>query len=77
VKLSIEAIGEFDAGILFIADASGKAPSFYFQNPLIKNLEAVKKGRAYIVNQEAWDTQGISGANQVLDDLFEYLVDQP
>jgi iron complex transport system substrate-binding protein len=77
VKLSIEAIGEFDADILFIADASGKAPSFYFQNPLIKNLEAVKKGRAYIVNQEAWDTQGISGANQVLDDLFKYLVDQP
>ncbi|KAM3097376.1 ABC transporter substrate-binding protein [Phormidesmis sp. 146-12] len=78
-NLSIETIDEFDADVLFIADAhvDKKTPDFYFQNSLINSLEAVKNGRVYIVDQEAWRVQGMSGANKILDDLEKYLVNTP
>jgi iron complex transport system substrate-binding protein len=75
--LSIETIAEYDADVLFIVDIDKKSSSFYFQNPMFSSLEAVKKKRTYIVDQESWRGQGISGANKILDDLFKYLVNTP
>jgi iron complex transport system substrate-binding protein len=73
VKLSIEAIGDYDADVLFIVDVGEKGANFYFQNPLFRSLKAIKNNRAYVVAQESWYTDGILGANNVLDDLFKYL----
>jgi iron complex transport system substrate-binding protein len=76
-SLSIEAISEFDADILFIVNAAEKPASFYFQHPIFSQLKAVKNNRAYVVDREIWGAQGILGANKLLDDLFKYLVDKP
>jgi iron complex transport system substrate-binding protein len=75
--LSLETISEYDADILFIVNVAERPSSFYFQHPMFSSLKAVKNDRAYVVNQEIWNAQGILGANKILDDLFKYLVDQP
>lgn len=71
--LSIETIDKFDADVLFIVDVDERTSSFYFQHPIFSSLKAVKNNRAYVVSQEKWRTNGISGANKILDDLFKYL----
>lgn len=73
VKLSIENISEYDADILFIVDVEEKSLSFYLANPMFNTLQAFKNNRAYIVNIENWDSNGIMAANHILDDLFKYL----
>ncbi len=75
--LNIESIYQFDTDILFIISDEHKPLSFYKQNPLFSRLKAVENDRLYLVPSEKWDTRGILGANQILDDLFNYLVDQP
>jgi iron complex transport system substrate-binding protein len=76
-NLSIETIKEYDADILFIIDVDEKTSSFYFQNPMFSSLKAVENNRAYVVSQEKWRTNGISGANKILDDLYKYLINTP
>ncbi|MGG6270024.1 iron-siderophore ABC transporter substrate-binding protein [Leptolyngbya sp. AN10] len=76
-NLSIETIDKYDSDILFIVDVDERSPSFYFQNPIFNSLEVVKNKRTYVVDQEAWRVQGISGANKILDDLYKYLVNTP
>ncbi|MGF1567518.1 MAG: iron-siderophore ABC transporter substrate-binding protein [Nodosilinea sp.] len=81
LPFSIETIEEYDADILFIVsfelDFEKRQLSFFLQNPIFSQLKAVKNGQAYLVARERWDTRGILGANQILDDLFKYLVDTP
>jgi iron complex transport system substrate-binding protein len=72
-SLSIEALSEYDADILFIVNNAERPASFYFQHPLFSSLKAVKNNRAYIVDQETWSAQGMLGANKLLNDLFKYL----
>ena len=72
-NLSVETISEYDSDILFIVDVEKRGPNFYLENPIFSNLEVVKSGRGYVVSQEDWRTVGISGANKILDDLFEHL----
>ena len=72
-NLSIETIDKYDSDILFIVDVAKKGESFYFQDSVFATLDVVKNGRAYVVEQETWRSHGISGANKILDDLFEYL----
>jgi iron complex transport system substrate-binding protein len=72
--LSLEAISEYDADILFIVNVAERPSSFYFQHPLLSTFKAVKNKRAYVVDQETWSAQGMVGANKLLDDLFKYLV---
>ncbi|NJK50111.1 ABC transporter substrate-binding protein, partial [Candidatus Gracilibacteria bacterium] len=71
--LSIEAMSDYDADILFIVNVAEKPSSFYFQHPIFRSLKAVKNNRAYIVEQETWSAQGMLGANKLLNDLFKYL----
>lgn len=72
-NLSIETIDKYDTDVLFIIDVDRRSPSLYFQHPIFRSLEVFKNNRAYVVSQEKWRTQGISGANKILDDLFKYL----
>jgi iron complex transport system substrate-binding protein len=72
---SIETIEEYDADILFIVSFERRALSFFLQHPIFSHLKAVKTDRVYLVAQEIWDTRGILGANQILDDLFKYLLE--
>lgn len=69
-QISIEVLNKYDADILFIMDYVGKSKSFFFQNPLIASLNAVKNHRAYFVEISKWHTGGILGLNRLLDDLF-------
>ncbi|MBW4642025.1 MAG: iron-siderophore ABC transporter substrate-binding protein [Goleter apudmare HA4340-LM2] len=75
--LNIENIDQFDTDILFVISDQQKSLSFYQQHPLFSRLKAVKNNRLDLVPPERWDTRGILGANQILDDLFKYLVDEP
>jgi iron complex transport system substrate-binding protein len=72
--VSIETIEEYDADILFIINIERRPLSYYTQHPLFSRLKAVKTNRVYLVPPERWDTRGILGANQILDDLFKYLL---
>jgi iron complex transport system substrate-binding protein len=46
-------------------------------HPLWSRLKAVKEGRIYQVRNDVWiSSWGIIGANRVLDDLFNYLLDK-
>lgn len=72
--ISIENIEAYDTDILFIISDKRRPPSFYTQHPLFSHLKAIKNNRVYLVPPERWDTPGILGANQILDDLFKYLL---
>ncbi|MBF2051557.1 MAG: iron-siderophore ABC transporter substrate-binding protein [Elainella sp. C42_A2020_010] len=73
--ISIETIEEYNTDILFVINVERKPLSFYSQHPVFSHLKAVKNNRVYLVPPERWDTRGILGANQILDDLFKYLLD--
>lgn len=74
-KISIETIDEYDSDILFIINLERKTLSFFLKHPIFSQLKAVKTNRAYLVPPERWDTRGILGANQILDDFFRYLLE--
>jgi len=73
--VSIESFDEYNTDILFIIDYERRPLSYYAQHPLFSHLKAVKTNRVYLVPPERWDTRGILGANQILDDLFKYLLE--
>ncbi|MCU0537451.1 MAG: iron-siderophore ABC transporter substrate-binding protein [Hydrococcus sp. Prado102] len=73
-NFSIESMKEYDTDVLFIINLNRKPLSFFSQHPIFSRLQAVKNNRTYLVNLERWDTRGILGANQILDDLFKYLL---
>jgi iron complex transport system substrate-binding protein len=72
---SVEVIDKYDADILFIVEEVGGSSDFLSQHPLILSLEAVKNGRAYIVDRKIWDFSGPIGMNLFLDDLSKYLLE--
>ncbi|MDZ4870791.1 MAG: putative ABC transporter substrate-binding lipoprotein YhfQ [Chroococcidiopsis cubana SAG 39.79] len=76
-SFSIESVDEYNTDILFIINLERKPLSFFLQHPIFSRLKAVKNNRAYLVPLERWDTRGILGANQILDDLFKYLPENP
>jgi iron complex transport system substrate-binding protein len=77
VPFSIESFDEYNTDVLFMISNERKPLSYYSQHLLFKHLKAVKTNRLYLVPPERWDTRGILGANQILDDLFKYLIDEP
>ncbi|MGW6416412.1 ABC transporter substrate-binding protein [Streptomyces sp. NPDC055055] len=77
-EISPEKIDEADADWIFTGvygDAKATKKDTAQTNPLWKNLEAVKAGRAKDVPDETWYLGlGVTAANSVLDDLREDLV---
>jgi len=82
IELSPERLMDVDADVLFYVAGGGgigepaakEALQSVRTNPLWDQLEAVKTGRAYEVEESYWLTGGVQAANRVLDDLFEYLL---
>ncbi|WP_409299973.1 ABC transporter substrate-binding protein [Peribacillus sp. SCS-155] len=84
VEVGKEAIPEMDADTLFYFtyappnDETGTATEKKWTNdPLWKNLNAVKQGRAYQVDDAIWNTAGgILAANRMLDDVEKIFSEQ-
>ncbi|KQX53185.1 MULTISPECIES: iron-siderophore ABC transporter substrate-binding protein [unclassified Streptomyces] len=79
-EISPEKIDEADADWIFTGvygDAKATKKDTAQANPLWKNLEAVKAGRAKDVPDETWYLGlGVTAANSVLDDLRADLVEK-
>ena len=79
--LSLEALPEHDADILFImtefltAEFRQKISEdlSFLKHPIWSQLKAVQNNQVYRVN---WTVGGLIGANRILDDLEKYLVRQ-
>jgi iron complex transport system substrate-binding protein len=76
-----ERIPDADGDIVFyftLLDDKGettKTENMWLQDTLWKNLDAVKKGRAFKVDDGIWNSSGgIISANLMLDDLAKYLL---
>ncbi|MBD1892478.1 iron-siderophore ABC transporter substrate-binding protein [Coleofasciculus sp. FACHB-SPT36] len=76
-NLSLELIPKMEGDAIFLVLGEGKESKLnqFTNHPLWFQLNAVKQGKVYQVNSDAWiSSWGIIGANRVLDDLFKYLV---
>ncbi|BDA68774.1 ABC transporter, iron(III) dicitrate-binding protein [Calothrix sp. PCC 7716] len=72
---SIETINNYDSDILFIANLHSKSGYFILEKPLVSSLNAVKNGRAYVIDgQDVWDVYGPLGVNRLLDLLSKHLL---
>jgi len=75
-NFSVEVLPEHDADILFIVKYPSAEVETILRNPIWQQLNAMQTGRFYEVSPERWG--GAGGpivANRILDDLFQYLVD--
>lgn len=75
--LSMERLDIADGDVIFSMEFEPEENllSKVQQHPLWTQLNAVKLGHVYPVNYATWVAErNIGGANRVLDDLFEYLV---
>ncbi|MGD7006726.1 ABC transporter substrate-binding protein [Metabacillus sp. 84] len=79
-----EAIPEMDGDLLFYftyapeGDTEAvKTEEEFTKDPLWKNLDAVKNGKAYQVDDAIWNTAGgVIAANKMLDEIEEYVVEK-
>lgn len=84
IEISSERLMDADADVLFYVAGGGgieesaarEALRRARENPLWNQLGAVKAGRAYEVEESHWLTGGVRAANRVLDDLFDYLIEE-
>jgi iron complex transport system substrate-binding protein len=81
--LTKESIPQMDGDVIFYFDyetGDGKATQAekeWTNDPLWKNLKAVKAGQAYKVDDTIWNTAGgVLAANRMLDDLQHYLLNE-
>lgn len=82
-EITLENISQMDGDIIFYmtfdpqSDRSKQQIQKWLGNPLWQNLQAVKNKQVYQVNDVYWNTgAGIQAANKVLDDLYEYLLNE-
>ena len=78
-NISLELIPELESDVIFLI-LGGHNPSRLKQftnHPLWSKLKPVQEDRVYQVSSDTWiSSWGMIGANEVLDDLFKYLVDK-
>ncbi|KXG76162.1 putative siderophore-binding lipoprotein YfiY [Thermotalea metallivorans] len=83
-QLTKERIPEMDGDIIFdfTADWKGDGEVFKLQkewmnDPLWKNLNAVKNDKVIRVNEVYWNMSGgVMAANKMLDDLYKYILNE-
>lgn len=77
-RISLETIPQLDADVMFLIVSDQTQPKILDQftnSPLWAQLEVVKQDRVYLVSADTWiNGWNILGVQQVLDDLFSYLV---
>lgn len=69
----------FDGDILFatiIDDADRRKFEELQSGPFWNKLKAVQKGNVYVVDSLTWQGGNLLAANAVIDDLYEYLVNE-
>jgi iron complex transport system substrate-binding protein len=81
-NLSQEQLSMIDGDVLFFLTKNQDQERQEFleeirQNPLWQKLEVVQRNRVYFVDAGHWHGLDILAMNAVIDDLFEYLVDNP
>lgn len=77
--VSTEAIPAMDGDVIFYFqdNPNDSAARQIMNHPLWSQLNAVKQNRVYQVSLDTWFLgNGILAANAVLDDLFQYLLDE-
>jgi len=79
-RISLETIPQMDGDVIFLmAGAEAGSVSLIEQmkrHPLWSQLQAVQQNRVYQVSDEYWIGGNILAANRILDDLFQYLVEE-
>lgn len=80
VILSQERLVDVDADIIFLAvdedEESQTMRQQLQQDPLWRQLKAVKNDQVYVVNLATWRGGNPLAANAVIDDLFKYLTEE-
>lgn len=77
--VSLEQIEQLDGDVMFAIAATADVTTFkrYRNHPLWQQLKVVQQGEVYQVDSEIWIfASGIGGANLILDDLFQSLLDR-
>jgi iron complex transport system substrate-binding protein len=78
--MSFELIPQLDGDVIFLIPYGDSDSLDYLeqlqQHPLWSRLRAVQQGKIYQVSAELWLSEHIIAANQILDDLFKYLLDE-
>ena len=74
LELSLESLSQYDADVIFVINESDDTSNSFLKTPLWSQLRAAKNQRIYAVDDEIWFSAGPIGINQILDDLFQYLV---
>ncbi len=76
-RISLEAIPQLDADVMFLIVSDPEQTSTldqFTQSPLWSQLNVVQQNRVYLVSSDVWiNGWHMIGAQQVLDDLFQYL----
>lgn len=79
-KATAERIPDLDGDVMFVMywnRAQGEQLSQLMNSPLWSQLDVVKQGRVYEVDDRVWGTGlGPLAANLIIDDLFKYLVER-
>ncbi|MGP1384069.1 MAG: ABC transporter substrate-binding protein [Thainema sp.] len=79
-RISLEAIPQLDADVMFLIVSDPEQTSTldqFTQSPLWSQLNVVQQNRVYPVSSDVWiNGWHMLGAQQVLDDLFQYLISE-
>ena len=82
-EITLENISQMDGDIIFHmtfdpqSDRALQQTQKWLEDPLWQSLQAVKNKQVYQVNDVHWNTgAGIQAANKMLDDLYEYLLNE-
>ncbi|MGH3086654.1 MAG: ABC transporter substrate-binding protein [Rubrobacteraceae bacterium] len=84
VEISLEKIGQADADVIFVysaanageEEANREARDRLLDEPLWRQLEAVKAGRVHVVDSFLWAGGGMRWAQLMVEELFRYLVEK-
>ncbi|NJR52594.1 MAG: ABC transporter substrate-binding protein [Leptolyngbyaceae cyanobacterium CSU_1_3] len=80
ISISLEELEQADGDIMFLFGETRGSEEILTQlqaQPLWQLLNVVKQGQVYLVSESHWFTPGIQGVNRLVDDLFQYLVNNP
>jgi len=77
-SVSSERLDLLDADVMFVALDAGAEEAFaeFQKDPLWQKLEAVQNNQVFTVDSGYWIFGNVLAANAILDDLFEYLVQE-
>lgn len=77
VNFSIETLPEHDSDFLFIEKYPTQEVDVILSNPLWQKLDVITSGNYLEVSPQRWQGTGIVFANNILDDLFQYIAENP